>query len=72
MRRIALISLKLSDNKLRDKSARSRDKVRRCINAGRYRTQNYRGRNNKEKNDKKNIYAENEKESAEIEEMNKK
>ena len=38
----------------------------------RYRTQNYRGRNNKEKNDKKNIYAENEKESAEIEEMNKK
>ena len=38
----------------------------------RYRTQNYRGRNNKEKKDKKNIYAENEKESAEIEEMNKK
>lgn len=30
----------------------------------RYRTQNYRGRNNKEKNDKKNIYAENEKESS--------
>ena len=38
----------------------------------RYRTQNYRGRNNKEKDDNKNISAEDEKKSTEIEEMNKK
>lgn len=38
----------------------------------RYRTQNYRGRNNKEKDDNKNILAEDEKKSTEIEEMNKK
>lgn len=37
-----------------------------------YRTQNYRGRNNKEKDDNKNISAEDEKKSTEIEEMNKK
>lgn len=37
-----------------------------------YRTQNYRGRNNKEKYDNKNISAEDEKKSTEIEEMNKK
>lgn len=33
----------------------------------RYRTQNIRGRNNKERDDNKNIFAENEKESTEIE-----
>ena len=38
----------------------------------RYRTQNYRGRNNIEKDDNKNISAEDEKKSTEIEEMNKK